>query len=619
MILANSEAGVLITGSTATNNMVQGNSIGARTTGGQALGNGSAGLTIGNAGSAIIGGTVAGAGNVISGNSQGGIFMTNSTGVVVQGNRIGIDSTGTLALSNAISGITIAGGSSNLIGGTASGAGNVISGNLGSGIWLMAGAEGNLIQGNYIGTDASGVKAVSNTRAGLLIESAGNTVGGLGEGARNVISGNGLDGVWLATTSATSNLVAGNFIGTDATGAGALGNGRAGVGISNAPGNTIGDASEGAGNVISANSIYGIYLFASGAAGNVIQGNKVGTDVSGLTGLGNLYEGIHVESASTNTFGGVSPGAGNLISANGLQGLLLTNASWNVVQGNWIGVSSDGISGLGNAEFGVECQVGANHNLIGGTAPGAANRIAYSQTIPGMGSYAGVRIRDGAANNAILGNSIFANAGLGIDLGPYGVNLPVPCDDVTSASANLGQNYPVLTQAVSGPCGTGIGGTLNSRPNAVYLPRVFCRRNAGHFRLWPGTGLAGRQNGRRGRRLQHRLCGTPHQPRARRLGRHRHGHRCRQQHLRILRRHPGAPGADAHDNESAGSRPAGAGLQSNRPHLDQHRGAGARGNRRPRPAGPVDRLDQCPGSDQQQPVGGGRHSFPGKPILSPEF
>jgi titin len=490
VILANSEAGIFITGSTATNNLVQGNSIGPGSAGGQALGNAYAGLTIADAAGNTIGGTVAGAGNVISGNAREGIFATNTTGLVVQGNRIGTDSTGTAALGNRLNGITIDGGSSNLIGGTVSGAGNVISGNLGNGISLQGGATANLIQGSYIGTDASGGTVVSNTGAGLLIQSAGNTIGGLASGARNLISGNGLDGVWLSGTGAKSNWVAGNFIGTEVTGTNPLGNSRAGVGISIAPGNVIGGASMGAGNVISGNALWGIYLIGSSATGNVIQGNKVGTDVSGLKAMGNYLEGIYVQDASTNMFGGASPGAGNLISAN-FEGIWLTNASWSEVLGNWIGTASDGISGLGNVEYGVICEVGANHNLIGGAAPGAGNRIAYSQTVQGVGNYAGVRVRDRAANNAILGNSIFANAGLGIDLGPYGVNMTVPCEAKTSGLANLGQNYPVLTQAVSGPYLTSISGTLNSRPNSVFLLEFFADAlpppsNYGEGQIWLG-------------------------------------------------------------------------------------------------------------------------------------
>ena len=506
VISANSQAGILITGST--NNLVQGNTIGARTAAGQALGNGYAGLTIAGASSAIIGGTVAGAGNVISCNRQGGIFMTGSTGVVAQGNLVGTDPTGTVALSNGISGITIAGGSSNLIGGTVVGAGNVISGNLGDGIWLTGGATGNLIQGNYIGTDASGGTAVGNTVAGLLVESAGNTVGGSAGGARNVISGNGLDGVWLATAAAASNFVAGNFIGTDVTGTSALGNGRRrGRHLAGRPGQHDWGRQQWRGQCDLREQRLRHLPHGQRRCRQRDSGQQAGHRCLRAESHGQLSARRLCRKRPDQYVRGPLAGAGNLISAN-LGGIWLTNnASWNVVQGNWIGTSGDGISGLGNIEFGVICEVGANHNLIGGTAPGAANRIAYSQTIPGMGNYAGVRVRNGAADNAILGNSIFANAGLGIHLGANNLSLNVPCDANTSGMANEGQNYPVLTQAVSGPCGTGISGTLNSVPNSVFLLEFFADPAADPSNHGAGTGLAGRQNGRHGRRLRHRVYG----------------------------------------------------------------------------------------------------------------
>jgi hypothetical protein len=142
----------------------------------------------------------------------------------------------------------------------------------------------------------------------------------------------------------------------------------------------------------------------------------------------------------------------------------LTNASWNVIQGNSIGTKSDGISGLGNVFHGVECEVGACNNTIGGNGS-AGNRIAFAQPIN-----AGVRIRNGSTNNAILGNAIFSNGALGIDLGAYNVNPNIPCD--AGSGANMAQNYPVLTQAVSGN-GIGVRGTLNSRPNHAFLLQFF--------------------------------------------------------------------------------------------------------------------------------------------------
>ena len=269
-------------------------------------------------------------------------------------------------------------------------------------------------------------------------------------------------------SGAANNVVQGNFIGTAASGTSGLGNGRTGIGVSGAPGNTIGGTTAGAGNLISANGVYGIYLLTSGATGNLIQGNKIGTDVNGTSTLGNAYDGIYVERAPTNTIGGSrlrgwQPDFWKRLCRH-YGGIFLTNASWNVIQGNFIGTGIDGVSNLGNAVHGVEC-TNASNNLIGGTNSGAGNRIAFSQTL-----YSGVRIRGGSTNDAIFGNAIFSNGRLGIDLGTYGVNPNVSCD--ATNGDNMAQNYPVLTQAVTGN-GTGVRGTLNSRPNRTFLLQFF--------------------------------------------------------------------------------------------------------------------------------------------------
>ena len=268
-------------------------------------------------------------------------------------------------------------------------------------------------------------------------------------------------------SGAANNVVQGNFIGTTASGTNGLGNALAGIDISGAPGNTIGGTTAGAGNLISANGQYGIYLINSGATGNLIQGNQIGMGVNGTSALANLVDGIYVDTASTNTIGGAVSGAGNLISGNGsngsYDGIYLTNAWGNVIQGNLIGTKSDGINGLGNTAHNVECDVGACNNIIGGSGS-AGNRIAFAQ------NYTGVRIRNGSTNNAILGNAIFSNNTLGIDLATAGTNFIVSCDNTNGA--NMGQNYPLLTQAVSGN-GTGVRGTLNSRPNRAYLLQFF--------------------------------------------------------------------------------------------------------------------------------------------------
>ena len=300
----------------------------------------------------------------------------------------------------------------------------------------------------------------------MRIETLQNTVGTPSAG--NLISGNGQDGIFLVGSTAVSNAVQANYIGTSASGTSALGNGRAGVGISGAPFNTIGNP--GAGNLISANSDAGIYLIGASATGNNIEANTIGTDASGTLRLGNTYEGIYLERAPTNTIGAVA--AGNLISANNTRGIFLTNASWNTIQANMIGTRSDGVSPLGNVYHGVECGDDATHNTIGGTVSGAGNRIAYASA-GFTGVYAGVRIRTYAFDDAILGNSIFSNGALGIDLGNFGVNANIPCETGTGNTANMSQNYPILTQAVIGGFGVGVRGTLNSTAGDTFRLQFF--------------------------------------------------------------------------------------------------------------------------------------------------
>jgi len=157
-------------------------------------------------------------------------------------------------------------------------------------------------------------------------------------------------------------------------------------------------------------------------------------------------------------------GAGNIISANHTRGIWLTNASWNLLQGNLIGTKADGLSGLGNTFHSVECEVNACNNTIGGTGT-AGNSIAFTQTI-----YAGVRIRDGATNNLIQGNSIFSNGGLGIDLSTYQVSPNDHCD--ADGGANQQQNFPVITQAFGGTEAL-IRGMLDSKASSSFVLEFF--------------------------------------------------------------------------------------------------------------------------------------------------
>jgi hypothetical protein len=257
----------------------------------------------------------------------------------------------------------------------------------------------NLIEGDFLGTSASGTQvfppnsSTGGTLDGIYLKSSvSNTIGGTAAADRNLISGNGANGIEVPLYLDTGNLIEGNLIGTDITGTKALGNGISGVDMygGNGSNSTVGGAAAGAGNVISGNPV-GVEV----AGPYVIQGNSIGTDPSGTLNVGNSNVGV-------------------LVSANGSGAQII---------GNTIAFNGNG-------------------------APG--------------GEGAGVQIDSGDTNgngNLVSQNSIFSNVGIGIELGAEGAapNQPPP-----TAGPNNSQNYPILNSATATGGGTEIQGTLTS-------------------------------------------------------------------------------------------------------------------------------------------------------------
>jgi CSLREA domain-containing protein len=379
LISGNLANGVNFYGSDATGNTVQGNLIGTDADGTMDLGNGESGVALIFASGNTIGGTASGTGNVISGNTIAGVFVLgeDADSNAIQGNYLGTDPTGTIAIGNGESGVALHSATNTLIGGTDAGAGNVLSGNT---FGILIGnllATGNRIQGNHIGTNADGDAAIPNTQSGILIWGENTTIGGTEAGARNVISGNAGDGIGLAEAS-TSTVIQGNYIGTDASGTTALGN-ATGISMNFSPANTIGGTQSGAGNVISGNGGYGVTVTGSSAAGNVVRGNHIGTDASGTARLPNDI-GIRVLDAPDNSIGGTEPGAGNVISGNARNGIRLLgpDATGNVVLGNYFGTDATGTMNLGNGTGGVILGNQASGNTVGSTAAGGGNVVAFN-------------------------------------------------------------------------------------------------------------------------------------------------------------------------------------------------------------------------------------------------
>lgn len=327
-VVASGSLGIRLDGGTT---VIEGNYIGTDVTGSLDLGSSGAGIRAFTAANNTIGGAAVGAGNLVSGHQADGILL-DSGGNLVQGNRVGTNAAGTLALPNATFGVHVSFSADNVIGGTAPGAGNLISGNGNTGLQLDAGGiepiVNTLVQGNRIGTNADGTAAIPNVGRGIAIVGGTNvTIGGALAGARNLVSGNLQDGIFLtkfSTVYPTGTLIRGNFIGTDATGTVAIPNLQSGIAFEYALGTLVGGSAAGEGNVISGNHDHGI-LFGgitdASANPNFVRGNLIGSNAFGSGALGNGRSGAFFGVATPGYELGGSGADANLIAFNGGDGI----------------------------------------------------------------------------------------------------------------------------------------------------------------------------------------------------------------------------------------------------------------------------------------------------------
>ena len=469
VISGNAEYGVFLDSNTV-GNVVIGNDIGTDPSGSIAVTNGLSGIFMGNG---TFSNTIAS--NVLSANVGYGIFMTNTAWNTISGNNIGVSAGGETALPNTQSGILMTSGAvSNWIG-----AHNVISGNEIYGI-EMIGVSNNLVFGNYFGTDAKGTNSMGNQQYGVgLVQGSGrNTLGGSMVGAGNVLSGNTGYNVLIEDPGTIGNLVAGNLIGTTAAGTSAMGTNGFGVGIFNgAAANVIGGTTTIAGNVISGNTGYGVYVSDLGTSNNIIEGNLVGTGIAGTNAIPNASFGIGVWSgAAGNVIGGSAAGARNVVSGTVVgsigfgYGITLGGAISNSVEGNYIGTDISGKSAVPNVGPAVAIYSGAVGNVIGGTNSADGNLIAFND------SY-GLIIYDSlSTNDAIRGNLIFSNDGTAIVLSGFPGN-----HSGYEAGPNDFQNYPVITNAFGYAGSTILQGNFNSLPNNTYYLDFYANAAEGPF------------------------------------------------------------------------------------------------------------------------------------------
>jgi hypothetical protein len=400
----------------------------------------------------------------------------SATGNKVRGCFIGINAAGNTAVPNR-EGIVVQ-APDNTIGGTIPAARNIVSGNARDGI-VITGSEsisGNVVLGNYVGTNRNGTLAVGNTRGLVTIDAVqGNIIGGAADGSGNVISGNGYVGV--ALFAGHDNIVQGNRIGTTAAGNAALPNVADGVGISgDAHDNLIGGTTVGAGNLISGNGRDGIRIDGETVIKNKVLGNRIGTNKGGAAAVPNAGQGVHIWNGSdSNTIGGPTKSARNMISGNSANGIFLDGTdkdganiatNFNVVHGNYIGTAANGTDDVGIALSGIAVKGQSQFNYIGGLGDGEGNRIAFNKA-------EGILLTASASAESIRANSIFSNGRLGINLSVAGdpANGVTPNDnDDTDSGPNGLLNYPVLTSATysSNTNLTLIKGKLDMRPSKSF-------------------------------------------------------------------------------------------------------------------------------------------------------
>ncbi|MFH1321841.1 MAG: T9SS type A sorting domain-containing protein [Bacteroidota bacterium] len=360
--------GIQIYGTSSINSTITGNYIGTNATATDTAGNYIGIEIIAGADYNTVGGTSIADRNIISGNEHIGIRLLDVKYCTVIGNYVGVDRTGTFALRN-YDGVSLEGAVKYCtIGGTSANERNIISGNVAYGLPVFgAGAEGNIITGNYIGTDVTGTVAIPNTYGVLFDDgSYNNILGGSSSSERNILSGNSAYGVFIYNMGTNGNIVKGNYIGTDVNGTAAVPN-AVGIVIDGAAYKNVVDS-----NVISGNLQQGISINITGSDSTLIVRNKIGTDINGSP-LGNGSDGIRISQGPKYSMIGGMPSEANVIANNGGNGvyLMFANDDYHLISCNSI---------YDNTGLGIDLfPPGVNLNDPGDTDAGANEGMNYPE------------------------------------------------------------------------------------------------------------------------------------------------------------------------------------------------------------------------------------------------
>ena len=442
---AKSASAVQITGAGATNNVVEGNFIGTNRLGqdmGVNISGAVTGVTVTGAGNTTIGGTSAAARNLFADIAFQGVRIDGATNTTVEGDWFGVDASGENALpitdaavSEATSPGTVIGGLTN-VPGTAPG--NLIGPALNEGLLLAT--AGTLVEGNLIGTDATGTSALGS-QLGVSAEAA-VTVGGADPHARNVISGNRDLGIYVTGNNA---VIQGNSIGTNRAGTAPLPN-SVGIQVGSqyaAPtGTTV------TGNVISGQALQsgtyltaadGVMIMGNGTDQTTITGNLIGVAADGHTPLPNAGDGVHEVNGGLFSVGGQNSGDGNTIAFNGGAGVHAEHDG-NLVLGNSIhdngglGIQED-IAGLQGVTIDSVDAVAGGTEITGRATgvSGAVYRIELFKSSSCDPSGAG----EGAVFLGAVNGQQFSKPGVSFDTTVTG---PVYAGEFITATVSIGNS-----------------------------------------------------------------------------------------------------------------------------------------------------------------------------------
>ena len=382
IISGNTQFGLDISGD---DTVVAGNYIGINSAGTAAIANGSHGVDIDVlALGTRVGTNSDGSGdtvqrNFISGNGGNGI-TTKGDDVTIAGNYIGTNAAGTSAIPNSGYGVAVGNFSYQTVVGTNGDGtrdsieGNLISGNTSGGVKVSGDSrQVTVIAGNLIGTNPAGTAALGNGGDGIYAEGLGGdlVVGTNGDGLgdvyeRNIISGNGQDGIHLSVDLSSAE-IAGNYIGTNVMGNSAIGNAANGVLLDDgANHNIIGTDRDNSAdtlerNIISGNAQSGVRIEGNGSDTNFVRGNYIGTNASGNSALANQI-GVRVDDQAYLTVIGDEflGDFGNVISGNTNDGIFIgSNCEATEIWKNVIGLNYLGMTAVSNGRNGIYLTAGA--------------------------------------------------------------------------------------------------------------------------------------------------------------------------------------------------------------------------------------------------------------------